>query len=143
MTGIDNVFYSNIPFNNIIEEFEGHIREYWTSYIVDKNVFHNSNENIEKHERFYSKDENMLTEHDEYGFNSRINKQGCIYFIAVRKKHIDLKVNIIEEVNSNVEPYESQILLNDAWQYTLVTPEEIDKEGFSQEIFRKLIDCFK
>lgn len=112
ITGYDNVLTSSKAFNSIINQFEDELKSMWPEMLVDSETIMDQENWFE---RFYAKNNEMLYEHENHGFNSNINGQGCLYLICSKKSSL--------------------------WQYTLVTPESIQKSGFSKKVFTILKDC--
>lgn len=148
ITGFDNVFFSNIGFKDIISNFEKELETISPNYIIDNTLLPVSSNSEERHERFYSKNQQMLEIHEEHGFNTKLNNEGCVYLIASKQKQFDFEIRVNQEIEPKPEfaepdPYESRIIMNNSWQYTLVTPNSIDEEGVSKSIFDKLINSIK
>ena len=149
ITGYDNVLYSNVSFHDIIDRFETVLRGYWPDFIcLDDQEEYDKSRYMDRQDRFYGKDQGMFDLHDEHGYNSLTNGEGCLYLSAVKVPQHDLLIEVRKEITPKPEfqgpdPYESSVILQSSWQYTLVTPDDITEEGFSKEVYDGLIQALK
>lgn len=148
ISGFDTVFYSNLSFEEIVSSLEEELKVLWPNLLINNTQLPNIHKSVERHERFYAKNQEMLNLHEEHGFNTRLANEGCVYLIGEKQQQFDLQIQVKEEIAPQSEfgspdPYDSRVILKKSWQYTLVTPTSIEEEGFSQMIFNKLINRIK
>lgn len=146
ITGHDNVIYTNMDFDVLIRKFEQRIKERWPRVLINQDDSEPFENELERHERFYAKDQLMLNEHNEHGFNTNLKGQGCLYLIGVKEKCFDLNLTVEKEIKPTTgfvdrDPYQAKLILNQAWSYTLVTPDSIMEDVFSKDLYEQLIDC--
>ncbi len=140
-TGCDYVIYSDTPLGKIRGAFENELKKKWHSFIVEID----ENEDKTCLELFFSQDALMLKHHDEHGYNSNENGEACFMLIADRIVRLNLSINVPSQISVRnpsyiVQEYESKIISNNTWEYTLVLPDLITEHLFSKHIYDMLIN---
>lgn len=137
ITGVDYVLYSNKSPVDIEMLFISAIKNKWRTLII--NEFERNDLRLEL---FFAKDKEMYISFDDTGYSLNEHNEGCFMFVASILKKFDSEVKILNifspESKSNTAPYNSAIILNDIWEYTLVLPSEINESEFCRGIYSNL-----
>ena len=136
-TGEDHVVFSNKPATWVKQHFVKKIKEMWREPIVEEDY----DSTKDRLEIFFSKDELMSVIHEEKGYNTDLNGEGCFLFISTKKELLWSEVVILKEIrpNDNRDEFDAELILHDSWSYTLVLPGTIDKNHFSKYVYDTLI----
>lgn len=91
---------------------------------------------------FY-KNKEMLNCHAEYGYNERINGEGC-FCIEAKTANLFGTASLFEfDGNSDFEPYDINFIFEKIYYYVLIVPHHIEESKFSKEIHKIFIDVVK
>jgi hypothetical protein len=114
------------------------VRLVWPAAVVEE--FERTNQGFEL---FFAKDVLMNDFHELNGFALDRYGQGCFMLCARRlgKVHCDVAISNVSSPDElkDVEPCGSILLLNNAWEFTLVLPGTLEDSPFSRQIHDYLI----
>ncbi|MDX7998136.1 hypothetical protein FE394_02720 [Xenorhabdus sp. Reich] len=128
-------FYTNKSIEKIFEVLKKEISN------IDYQYEYNSHDGEES--LFFYKDKNMLEHHLEVGYNTDIDGQGC-FCIEARVVNLHGIASLFEfETQSDFEPYDINLLLDNVFYYVLVVPDFIENSTFCSKIHRFFIDVVK
>ena len=126
LTGELYGFYTNKELPTVFEE----LKKYAESIGFKFNI--NSFEEWEN--LFFYKDEKMLQYHDEKGYNTELNGEGCFGIEAKKTKLIGIAKLFEFEGETNFDPYDINLAFNHVYYYLLVVPHIIEDDAFSRKI---------
>ncbi|MBO9202436.1 MULTISPECIES: hypothetical protein [Niastella] len=127
LTGEMYGFYSNRELPVVFEELKKFAES--IGYKFNIHTFHEW-ENI-----FFYKDEQMLQYHDEKGYNTALNGEGCFGIEAKKNTKLIGIATLFEfEGDSNFDPHDINLVLNHVNYYLLVIPDIIEEDEFSKKI---------
>jgi hypothetical protein len=130
LTGALYGFYSNKALPAVLEEFKKYAES--IAFNFDLDSFEGS-ENI-----FFYKDETMLEYHDEKGYNTELNGEGCFYIEAKKTKLIGIAKLFEFEGKSDFNPIDINLALTQVYYYLLTIPHIIEEDAFSGKIHHSL-----
>jgi len=143
ITGVDYVIYTTISIFDIIDTFKYRIRERWTTFIVEEF-------DVEKDKRlelFFARDKAMNRFHDENGYTLDANGEGCFMILCEMRKNMNLDIFVKEQVHGlNGSPtmaYDSMLIGNNLWEYSIVLPDVVEDSAFCMFIMDSLISSIK
>lgn len=148
VTGYDNVIFSNAEPVRALRQFTRLLSTRWPHFLDETEWKNKLNHFTGKLDFFFCKDDEMLAYYEEHDYS--INDQGedCFsiyvnsidYFGANIIVEKELKNSILENEGSllNRDAYKANIVLNDIYEYTIVTPEDPKKNEFSNFLFSNL-----
>ena len=131
ITGYDYVIYSQHSIFEIIEEFKKEIKKIWQDAVF-KDIENNQTEKLWV---FFAKDKQMNDDLDTaYELND--NLEGCFSLIG---KKIIFEDSIVGNIDNDVVSHQVRLLFKDFWEYTIILPELIEKNFFSEQVYNILI----
>lgn len=149
ITGSDYVIWSTISPFVIENTFVEKIKSHWRDSIVE------DFERIQDRELelFFAKDQAMYDRHDQKGFTPDRHGEGCFMMIGKIKADVDLPVFFPEHQYKHptlglmrTESYDSNLICDFLWQYTLVLPAPLEGHHysrFSRFIYESLVHTLK
>lgn len=143
ITGVDYVIYSTTSIFHVIGNFYNQIKVRWEHFIVQEFAYE-----ADKYlELFFAKDEAMNHHHEEHGFSLNCNGEGCFMLFVKKIAVTDLNIFVKEQIrgqnNIPTESYDSKILAENLWEFTLVLPATIEDSPFSKFIMDSLLKVLR
>jgi len=138
ITGNDYVIYSSVSIYSIENYFVKKLKEKWKNPIIEIETTSN------RIEYYFSRDEEMEMFSNENAFSLDKYGEGIFLLIANKISPLNSKAIIIEENRDEkikIDPYETFLLFNEVWRYTLVLPENLNESKFSADIHSNLISA--
>ena len=137
-TGAFYPFYSDKPIEIVVQkmlDFAKSIGYQWEYF---------NQEEYDHRGYFFWKNKKMLTLHDEKGYNTLINGEGCFCF-ELKETNLNCGAKYFE---FEQEPYDSfyndfYCIFSKVYYYYLVLPEAIDENNFSLKVFNTLREILK
>lgn len=143
ITGVDYVIYSTTSIFHVIGCFYNQIKVRWEQFIVQEFGY----EADTYLELFFAKDEAMNHHHEEHGFSLDCNGEGCFMIFGKKLEVTDLDIFVNEQIHYpneiSTESYDSKILAENLWEFTLVLPETIENSPFSKFIMDSLLNVLR
>lgn len=139
ISGYDNVIFSTTKPVIALNRFAVSLDKKWADFL-DKDewelIINDQDINLKGTEFFFCKDSKMFSLHDEMGYSTDSDGEGCFYLIVKFMKSFAVKATIEQEIKNsmgdfNRDPYSSIIVLEDVYEYTIVTPVSPDIDEFS------------
>ncbi|MDR2967720.1 MAG: hypothetical protein LBU74_07210 [Methanobacteriaceae archaeon] len=85
--------------------------------------------------------------HDENGFKLDANGEGCFLILGRLMDAMNLDIIVKKQVHgqnsSTTEVYDSKLIGNNLWEYTLVLPDVIEENPFCEFIIDSLISSIE
>ncbi|BAV06256.1 hypothetical protein SAMN05421788_106323 [Filimonas lacunae] len=128
---VDYKFYSNISNTVIAERFNQFVKD--MGYQIELSNADKSEE--ESLFRFYYKNEEMLSYHEENGYNTDLNGEGCF---SLSSEAETLNEEFIVADTLDIETGFSQsvkFVFGKSYSYLLSVPDIIEEDPFSKKIF--------
>ncbi|MBG3039690.1 hypothetical protein GHV27_17885 [Proteus mirabilis] len=128
-------FYTNKPTKSVFSCFKNEILK--INYLYEYNSY-NDEESL-----FFYKDKNMLLHHEDIGYNLDIDNKGCF---CIEAKIVNLHgiAKLFEfESESNFEPYDINLQLDDIFYYVLVLPDFIENSQFCSDIHSLFVNTLE
>lgn len=82
----------------------------------------------------------MKDYHLEYGYNLNLNGEGCFGIEAKRTKLNGIATLFEFENDSNFEPYDISLHLDDVFYYILVLPDLIENSSFCKRVHEMFVN---
>ncbi|WP_127959633.1 hypothetical protein [Serratia microhaemolytica] len=142
ITGVDYIFYSSKKPFDIESDFISLLKEIWKSIVIDE--FERSDDKLEL---FFSRDSLMNSEFDNNGYSLDENGQGCFMLISKKINFFECEMEVknitrpLEKVGTL--KYESHLLIENVWEYSLVLPGEITESNFCMDVYIKLLSTIE
>ena len=130
LTGESYGFYSNKELPAVIEEMKKYAER--INFKVDIDTFY------EYERMFFYKDEIMVQYHDEKGYNTELNGEGCFFIEAKEAKLIGIAKLFEFEGKSDFHPIDINLALTHVYYYLLTVPHIIEDDEFSRKIHHTL-----
>ena len=122
ITGFDYVFLSNRKQGDVERQFITKIKSCWPMLIVEELLRTETSLEL-----FFSKNEKMVTHHDQYGYALDDNGEGC-FMLYARQMSISCNAHLSRftrpEELTNASSYSAVICFEAINEYTLVLPAE-------------------
>jgi len=132
LTGVLYGFYSNRALPEVFEELKSFAERIGYKFEIDT---FEENETI-----FFYKDEAMLEHHDDNGYNTDFNGEGCFYIEAKKTKLIGIAKLFEFEGKSDFNPIDINLALTQVYYYLLTVPHIIEEDEFSKRIHHSVRD---
>ena len=126
LTGVLYGFYSNRALPAVFEELKSYAERIGYKFDIDS---FEENETI-----FFYKDEKMLAHHDDNGYNTDLNGEGCFFIEAKKTKLIGIAKLFEFEGKSDFNPIDINLALTHVYYYLLTVPHIIEVDEFSKKI---------
>lgn len=124
-------FYSNKSLKTVFENFKLLAKGLGYEH---NNVFYEGEESF-----LFYKSETMLNHHLENGYNIDIDDEGCFSIEGKKTKLHGIATLIEFENESNFDPYNVNLTLNDVFYYVLTLPRFIEDSQFSLNIHNRFV----
>ena len=143
ITGVDYVLYSTTSIFHVIDNFYNQIKVRWEQFIIQEFGYE-----ADKYlELFFAKDETMNHHHEEHGFSLNCDGEGCFMIFGKKIAVLELDIFVKEQIQGQndmpTESYDSKILAENLWEFTLVLPETIEDSPFSRFIMDSLLNVLR
>lgn len=91
-----------------------------------------------EHSLFFYKNEGMLKYHQDRGYNTDLNGEGC-FCIEAKLAKLNGKAALFEfDDDTSFEPYDIHLMFDRVFYYRLITPNEIIRCDFSAQVYQLL-----
>jgi hypothetical protein len=98
---------------------------------------------FENEDIFFYKDDAMLRYHEENGYNTDLNGEGCFY-IEAKKTTLNGIATLFEfEGKSDFDPYDINLAFTQVYYYVLTIPHIIEEDEFSRKIHQAVLNILK
>lgn len=138
ISGVDYIFLSNIPPNNVEPKFILQLQLLWKKPVLEE--FDRLPAYIEM---FFAKNKMMSKLHERKGFFLDRNREGCFIWCARKIPLLEGKIKVIKwqtpKEMKNIAPYNNYLVLEDVWEYTLVLPASIQESQFCHYIHKIML----
>jgi hypothetical protein len=132
LTGEMYAFYSNKSISAVFEELKSYAES--INFKFELNTW-------EEYERiFFFKDEKMLHYHDEKGYNTELNGEGCFGIEAKKTKLIGIATLFEFEGVTNFDPHDINLAFKHVYYYLLTIPHIIEEDEFSRKIHQSVLN---
>lgn len=143
ITDVDYVIYSTVSIFQVIDIFYDQLKRRWAQFIVEE-FGHEKDQYLEL---FFAKDEAMNHRHEEHGFHLDCNGEGCFMVFGKKIAAANLDIFVREQIHSQNDiptvSYNSKILAENLWEFTLVLPDTIEDNPFSRFIMDSLLNSIR
>ncbi len=131
LTGNLYGFYSNKSISEVFKSLEEYSKN------INFKFEHNSFQ--EEKSMFFYKDDSMLDHHDEEGYNTEINGEGCFNVEAKETKLNGIATLFEFDGESDFDPYDINLAFTQVYYYVLTVPHLVENDMFSQKVHRSLL----
>jgi hypothetical protein len=131
LTGELYGFYSNKELPVVFEELKKYAESINFKFDIDS---FDEWEHI-----FFYKNEIMLEYHDEKGYNTELNGEGCFFIEAKKTKLIGIAKLFEFEGKSDFNPIDINLALTNVNYYLLTVPHIIEDDEFSRKIHGSIL----
>jgi hypothetical protein len=126
LTGVLYGFYSNKAMPAVFEKLKTYAES------INFKFQHDSFEGNE--DIFFYKDENMRRYHDDKGYNTELNGEGCFYIEGKNAKLNGIATLFEFEGKSDFEPFDINLAFTQVYYYVLTVPHIVEDDEFSRKI---------
>ncbi|MFD2909199.1 hypothetical protein ACFSX9_10705 [Flavobacterium ardleyense] len=125
LTGNLYGFYSNKPISSVFKDLEQHAKNINFKF---KSTSFQDDECM-----FFFKDQTMFEHHDEIGYNTELNNEGCFNVEAKKTKLKGIATLFEFEGESDFNPFDINLVFTEVFYYVLTVPHLKEEDNFSQK----------
>jgi hypothetical protein len=90
----------------------------------------------------------MFDRHDDYGYTLDENGESCFLFHCEKIISLNYPIIVKEHMSRRmpklkVSEYESYLIFDSVWSLTLILPEKIENDKFSNFVYQSLLESMK